>query len=128
MVRTQLPFSQNSSHFFSRKLIKLLSNSDNINIVTLDLHPLQPEVAKMVSNQITGINRITALGGYKSAGDGVYKSGTAAYCGNPKKVYDSSDYIKYRKLKAENRNYNDKAFGGDESHSTFTAINHIRRF
>ena len=36
------------------ELIKLLSNSDNINIVTLDLHPLQPEVAKMVSNQITG--------------------------------------------------------------------------
>lgn len=82
----------------------------------------------IISNQVTGINRITALGGYKSVGDGVHNDGSAAYCGNPKRVYDSSDYIKYRKLKAENRNYNDIAFGGDKSHSTFTTINHIRRF
>jgi len=36
------------------ELIKLLSHEKNINIVTLDLHPLKAKVASMVSNQITG--------------------------------------------------------------------------
>jgi nucleoside-diphosphate-sugar epimerase len=36
------------------ELIKILSNNENINIVTLDLHPLEPSIADMVSNQITG--------------------------------------------------------------------------
>ena len=36
------------------QLIKILSNNENINIVTLDLHPLESNVSNMVSNQITG--------------------------------------------------------------------------
>lgn len=31
---------------------------------------------------------------------------------NPKFVADSSDYVKYRKLRAMNKNYNDNSFGG----------------
>ena len=38
--------------------------------------------------------------------------------GNPKYVYDSSDYIRFKKLAAKNRNYNDNSFGGDESSAT----------
>ena len=36
------------------ELIKIISNNENINIVTLDLHPLRSSIANMVSNQITG--------------------------------------------------------------------------
>jgi len=38
--------------------------------------------------------------------------------GNPKYVNDSSDYIRFKKLAAKNRNYNDVSFGGDESSAT----------
>lgn len=70
-----------------------------------------------VSNQINGQTRMTALGGIKSWGDGIKDNGSSAYAGNPKKVYDSSDYIRYRKLRAENKNYNDSSFGGNEHHA-----------
>jgi hypothetical protein len=43
---------------------------------------------------------------------GAHKGGGAAYTGNPKYVYDSSDYIRFKKLQAKNRTYNDKSFGG----------------
>ena len=33
--------------------------------------------------------------------------------GNPKFVYDSSDYIRFKKLSAKNLNYNDSSLGGD---------------
>ena len=34
--------------------------------------------------------------------------------GNSKFVYDSSDYIRFKKLSAKNRNYNDSSFVGNE--------------
>lgn len=34
--------------------------------------------------------------------------------GNPKFVYDSSDYTRFKKLSAKNRNYNDSSFVGDD--------------
>ena len=67
-----------------------------------------------ISNQIN----INSLGGNKNLGDGIRDNGLSAYCGNPKKVYDSSDYIRYRKLRAVNKNYNDYSFGGDKHNST----------
>lgn len=73
-----------------------------------------------VSNQVNGITRVTALGGNKSIGDGTHY-GNAAYSGNPRYVYDSSDYVKYRKLRAENKNYNDKSFSGGGGKSSFTS-------
>ena len=65
-----------------------------------------------VSNQVNGITRSSALGGYRSIADGVKTNGTAAYSGNPRYVYDSSDYIRFKKLMAKNRTYNDSSFGG----------------
>jgi hypothetical protein len=78
-----------------------------------------------ISNQVNGITRVTALGGYRSVADGI-RYGNAAYCGNPRRVYDSSDYVRYRKLRAENKNYNDSNYGGDAHHSTQTAYNLTR--
>ena len=47
---------------------------------------------------------------------------------NVKFVYDSSDYITYLKQQAVNKNYNDLSYGGDQSHSSQSAIRAIRRY
>jgi hypothetical protein len=59
---------------------------------------------------------------------GIHNNGGSAYSGNPKYVYDGSDYIKYRKLKAINKNYNDLSFGGDNSNGSYVALRAVRRF
>jgi hypothetical protein len=51
----------------------------------------------------------------------------AAAC-NVKYVYDSSNYTTYLKQRAENRNYNDTSFGGDNSSAAQHAIRAIRRY
>ena len=51
----------------------------------------------------------------------------AAAC-NVKYVYDSSDYIKYLKQTAINKNYNDLTYGGDDNKSGQSAIRAIRRY
>jgi hypothetical protein len=56
---------------------------------------------------------------------GVHNNGAAFYSGNPKHVYDSSDYIRFRKLQAKNRNYNDSSFGG-ANNGSFVAWNRVK--
>lgn len=46
-----------------------------------------------------------------AVGDGVH-AGQAGYSGNPRFVYDSSVYTKFRALSAKRRLYNDVSFGG----------------
>ena len=46
---------------------------------------------------------------------------------NVKYVYDSSDYIRYAKQKAINKNYNDASYGGDNNSAAQSAIRAIRR-
>jgi hypothetical protein len=45
---------------------------------------------------------------------------------NPKFVPDSSDYIKYKKQRAINRNYNDSKNGGDQSNGSYVALMRVR--
>ena len=47
---------------------------------------------------------------------------------NTKFVYDSSDYIRFRKNQAYNKNYNDRSFGGNEYSGAQSAIRAIRRY
>ena len=47
---------------------------------------------------------------------------------NTKFVYDSSDYIRFRKNQAYNKNYNDISFGGNEYSGAQSAIRAIRRY
>jgi len=72
-------------------------------------------------NQVNGIgpSQLNANGGGRS-------SGGAGYSGNPRFVYDSSDYIRFKKLQAKNRNYNDSSFGGDKYAASQTAISFVR--
>ena len=54
-------------------------------------------------------------------------AGGSAYTGNPKYVYDSSDYIRYKHLKAKNNAYNDSTYGGDQHNASQVALSHVRR-
>jgi hypothetical protein len=47
---------------------------------------------------------------------------------NGKFVYDSSDYINFRKKQAINRNYNDRSFGGNDYSAAQSAMRAIRRY
>jgi hypothetical protein len=47
---------------------------------------------------------------------------------NVKFVYDGSDYIKFKKDQAMNRNYNDRSFGGNDFKSSQSAIRHSKRY
>lgn len=62
------------------------------------------------ANQLSGVGNIRSL--MFGIGDGTRNDGTALYSGNPRYVYDSSDYTRFKKLDAELKNYNDKSFGG----------------
>jgi len=43
-------------------------------------------------------------------------------------VYDSSDYTRYLKQRAVNRNYNDRSYGGDDYHTTQSKLRSSKRF
>ena len=75
---------------------------------------------------IPGIPTIkTSIGSIQSRCDETYNPPSAC---NVKYVYDSSDYTRFLKNTATNRNYNDLSYGGDQSNSTFTTIQAMRRF
>lgn len=58
---------------------------------------------------------------------GAISTGEAGYTGNPKYVYDSSVYTRFSKDKAQNQNYNDISFGGDQSSASQTPLRKVRR-
>jgi hypothetical protein len=55
-------------------------------------------------------------------------TGIVATTCNPKFVSDSSDYVKFKRLRAVNRNYNDLSNVGDESNGSYVPLMAIRRF
>jgi hypothetical protein len=54
-------------------------------------------------------------------------TGVEASVCNPKFVPDSSDYIRFKKQQAMNRNYNDSKNGGDESNGSYVALMRVTR-
>jgi hypothetical protein len=75
-------------------------------------------------NQLSGnsmVSRIHALQG------GMNTIGQAFYSGNQKYVYDSSNYVRFKKLQAVNRNYNDSSFGGSGGSTVAQALWRVRR-
>lgn len=54
-------------------------------------------------------------------------TGIPASSTNVKFVADSSEYSKYKKLRAINVNYNDSSFGGDQSNASYVSQMAIRR-
>ena len=80
------------------------------------------------SNQVQGSRRASNQAAASTAGNGRQTvQGGSAYTGNPKQVYDSSDYIRYKKLLAKNNNYNDPTFGGDMHNASQVPLSRVRR-
>ena len=65
-----------------------------------------------------GVNQVNTIGASKlHANGGGIHHGSAYYSGNPRYVYDGSDYTRFKKLQAKNKNYNDSSFGGSNNGS-----------
>jgi hypothetical protein len=64
------------------------------------------------------------LGSIFSACDGTNVEVTTC---NPKYVYDSSNYTTYLKQRANNRNYSDSSFSGNNSNSSQSALRSVHR-
>lgn len=77
----------------------------------------------IASNQVGGNN----LSRLNPKHDGVSRNGSAMYSGNSKFVHDGSDYARFKKLQAINRNYNDITHGGDSGKTGQQAIRRMRR-
>lgn len=90
--------------------------------------PPSSTLSQKPSNQINAPRSSSLAGALSLAGSGVRTvAGGSAYTGNPKYVYDSSDYIRYKQLKAKNNNYNDATFGGDKHNASQVALSRSRR-
>ena len=77
------------------------------------------------------INQVNGLGPtlrYTNGGSISQDRGGATFSGNPRFVYDSSDYVRYKNLSAQNKTYNDKSFGGDDSNGSYTFLMAVRRY
>ena len=76
------------------------------------------------SNQVGGNN----LSRLQVRGDGISgQNGVAMYSGNPKFVHAGSDYIRFKKLQALNKNFNDWTYGGSNNSQSQHAINRVRK-
>jgi hypothetical protein len=81
------------------------------------------------SNQVTSVKQSIASG-WRGLAGGVHanadSTGVPSATCNTKFVYDGSDYTRFRKQMAMNRNYNDAGFGG-ANNAAQSAIRAIRR-
>jgi hypothetical protein len=72
------------------------------------------------------VNNVKSVSLKYTTSAGSVNTGSAAFTGNPKYVYDSSDFIRYKKLKSINNNYNDSSYGGSNngSYSSLMGVRH----
>ena len=74
-------------------------------------------------NQVNSLRNM--FGWQNSAGSVRQEENGSFYSGNPRFVYDGSDYAKFKKLQAMNRNYNDITFGGDQHSASQQAYRRV---
>ena len=74
-----------------------------------------------ISNQVAGVG---ALWTFIKPGNILH--GQATYTGNPRYVFDSSNFTRYKKIKAQGKVYNDKSFGGDIISNQAVALGRVR--
>jgi hypothetical protein len=75
-------------------------------------------------NQLSGSSMVSRIHAMQ---DGVSSQGQSFYSGNQKYVYDSSNYVRFKKLQAVNRNYNDLSYGGENGTTIKQALTRVRR-
>jgi hypothetical protein len=92
-------------------------------VVTNNIEPNDIKYGRL-PNQVGGNN----LSRLQVGGDGIStQNGNAMYSGNPKYVYDGSDYIRFKKLQAINKTHNDSSYGGASNSQSQHAINRVRK-
>ena len=98
------------------------------------------------SNQVNGIKGATLNNALKERagsiqpasasgkGSGMFRNLSSVndvtvpvFSGNPKFVYDGSDYIKFKKNSAINKTYNDSSSGGDQNNASYVALKRSKR-
>lgn len=81
------------------------------------------------SRNLPKINQLQAprVQGTQNIVGGTRNDGNSYYSGNPKYVYDSSLYTRYKQLKTVNKTYDDKSFGGSNN-GAYSFILAVRRF
>ena len=113
-----------SPSLYSRNILGPFRTANNAgDVVTNNIEPTDIKYGRL-PNQVGGNN----LSRVQVRGDGTSsQNGKAMYSGNPKYVYDGSDYIRFRKLQAINKNYNDSSYGGASNSQSQHAINRVRK-
>jgi hypothetical protein len=108
------------------QLRRVLSYSSNLNVITPfrklmnagdpagTKNSYPSPSAGPITNQVNGS---TMVGRLHASGGGT-RSGEAFFSGNQRFVYDGSDYVRFKKLLAKNKTYNDATWGGDGGGST----------
>lgn len=86
-------------------------------------------VNKSPSPNLPGSNQVQVprVQGTQNNPGGNFNNGEAYYTGNPKFVYDGSDYTRYKHLKAVNKTYDDSSFGGSNNGS-YEFLKRVRRY
>jgi hypothetical protein len=81
------------------------------------------------SRNLPKINQLQAprVQGTQNIVGGPRNDGNSYYTGNPKYVYDSSVYTRYKQLKSVNKTYDDKSFGGSNN-GAYSFLLAVRRF
>ena len=127
------PGLQSSPALYNKNVLGPFRSSFNAgDVISNRIRTTDPKYGRE-ANQVGG-NNLTRIGGL-SLSDGTSQRGDAMYSGNQKFVHDGSDYIRFKKLNAINKNYNDKYDGGENNlkmntkwnTTTNTAIRRVRR-
>ena len=94
---------------------QIFSAGDFLGTTNEGPHPKLPRV-----NQVNGIGPTMLF-----ANGGSVTSGGAGFSGNPRYVYDSSDYTRFKNKTSQLKTYNDKSFGGSNNGS-YTFLMNVR--
>ena len=96
--------------------------------VAMSAGDVNGSVNKAPAPGLPSINQVRAqrVAGTQNISGGPRNDGEAYYTGNPKYVYDGSDFTRYKRLKALNKTYDDSSFGGSNNGS-YTFLMRVRR-
>tara|TARA_B100000424_G_scaffold181400_1_gene140364 strand:+ start:23 stop:526 length:504 start_codon:yes stop_codon:yes gene_type:complete len=113
---------KSSPSLYNKNILGPFRTSTNAgDVITNKIETTDPKYGRE-SSQVGGNN----LRRLQVGGDGVSQTGNAMYSGNPRFVYDGSDYTRFKKLQAINKNYKDYSFGGNNSNNNQSIIRRMR--
>ena len=118
------PGLKNSPVLFQKNVLGPFRSAFNAgDVVTNQIVATDSKYGKL-SNQVGGNN----LSRLQTPSDGnSSQNGKAMFSGNPRYVYDGSDYARFKKLNAINKNYNDLTHASSAPFATQHVFRRVRR-